>query len=695
MINASAAFASEIQADSRTFRARLFCNGQEIECDIRRISIKKGSCGDGDFTIGAVYSSLVEITASGITAALLNKEITIKIGLMVYRDTERVWDAVLSTSEMAAINSLLNLSESTSGWTYNDVTSAEMATINSLLSLSESTSNWDSDVTYKEYTELCDDLDVIYEYEDINVGRFVVLKAPKTTREATISAAGFISTKMDVPLPVLSTQTIAAVASAITRATGITIRFDGTPSSAEITQSLLGLSCKRALDIITFLYGGYATENTAGEIEIRTFEVSASPVSADGSRMLKAPERAENAFEMSGVRVDVSDETEDETGETVPAVSYQTGTVRQTYTNEYMTEQIFEAFASNVVGYSFVPATVDLSLGDPRIEPWDGLTVTDNDGDEYFVPCHGIVHTFDGGLSTQIVAAAESETETDAPVAGAISQQLNDLSVRLLSAEEAIIKKILTGEIRSDMGVIGGFHIADNGLFTEGAVVVFDCIVTTTEQNALKRLLGMSGNTTDWTYSDLTQSEMTVLNDMLDLSEDTSSWDASISFSEYQTLCDALDITEDSDVSVYIGSQDGMIYCTEIHPDRLFYSDWSRESYLESAKTVASGSRTAVCSISLPPGRWLCNCGVRFPSNASGRRMANLAASSGSSIIDVQTPAVDGDVTQLSFSKIVDLSSNENNVSMYLNAYQDSGSALQMPTGSSQQGNYIFATRIG
>lgn len=74
------------------------------------------------------------------------------------------WDCTTTTAERTKLNTLLGLSESTSEWAYNDLTSSEMSTLNSLLGLSESTSSWDYAVTVAEYKTLCNSLDMPYQF---------------------------------------------------------------------------------------------------------------------------------------------------------------------------------------------------------------------------------------------------------------------------------------------------------------------------------------------------------------------------------------------------------------------------------------------------------------------------------------------------------------------------------------------------
>jgi len=121
-----------------------------------------------------------------------------------------------------------------------------------------------------------------------------------------------------------------------------------------------------------------------------------------------------------------------------------------------------------------------------------------------------------------------------------------------------------------------------------------------------------------------------------------------------------------------------------------------------STVTVNTGTATDICSISLTKGHWLVCCGLRFPSNTSGYRCGKLSSSSANISVtnaDVILFAqnMSGTNTQLQWTKII----NETRTSgtWYLEALQNSGSSLTMPTGGTQTytnpyGSYIHAIRI-
>lgn len=276
-------------------------------------------------------------------------------------------------------------------------------------------------------------------YEYIEYGHYTVIKAPKTTKQATLTAVGFIASKLIAPISLNSNSpTITQIATAITTASGVNITLPTNTGSFALTKSVDGLPARSALELIASVLGCYATETNTGSIVVKRFEIPNSKVAVTGDRCLAEP-TMEDDFNMTGVKVIVPEEADDE-GETTPAAEYlypTGGVARQTYENKYMTQTIFESQYGfrNIVGYTFTPATVDMTLGDPRIEPWDCLSVTDENSNTFNVPCHSIESTFDGGFSSNIKSTGESESEPAAE--GTLTKQFSVLTGQMASTEIA------------------------------------------------------------------------------------------------------------------------------------------------------------------------------------------------------------------------------------------------------------------
>ena len=356
MINATDSFITAVNADSRTFIAKIFKNNVPIDCDLRSITVKKEAFGDTELAVGAVTSAEVEIIADGIADVIENEDIEIRIGVRAGTDGYLL-----------------------------DNAGNRLITAN-------------GDAIMRDFTEY------------IRIGRFTATKVRSTTFETEIKCVGFISSKLngdysdpeeDPATRVAWQATLANIAARITELTGIPISFkDGIDSSGVITESREGLTNRDALEAIASVTGGFAAENADGGIEIHKYQISSSLLNVTPDRVIEQPKLADNDYVMSGIAV------------TGKGGTFSSGAdIKQKYSNDFMTALLFTQFAANIVGYTYRPGDVPMSLGDPRLEPWDTLHVTDLDGNTYDVPCHRITLHYDGGITTDITAVGESDSD--------------------------------------------------------------------------------------------------------------------------------------------------------------------------------------------------------------------------------------------------------------------------------------------
>jgi len=129
---------------------------------------------------------------------------------------------------------------------------------------------------------------------------------------------------------------------------------------------------------------------------------------------------------ITGIKINVDDETE-----------YVSGTPVIIQECEWMTQALFNVMKNNIVGLQFDLAEVQIALGDPRIEPWDILGVTDLKSSTHNVPCFEIVHTFNGGFETEVMAEVETAEMSDTNVRGALSKVVERLDADVLAAAVA------------------------------------------------------------------------------------------------------------------------------------------------------------------------------------------------------------------------------------------------------------------
>lgn len=116
-----------------------------------------------------------------------------------------------------------------------------------------------------------------------------------------------------------------------------------------------------------------------------------------------------------------------------------------------------------------------------------------------------------------------------------------------------------------------------------------------------------------------------------------------------------------------------------------------KDAYMSAAKTVATGTYVALCSISLEAGVWILTARSRAPSNANGWRGMNVMTTSGGSGINSNSNAVNGTYTQLVETYILTPTAT---TTYYLNVRHNAGSDLTYPAGTAGGHNSMRAVRI-
>lgn len=115
------------------------------------------------------------------------------------------------------------------------------------------------------------------------------------------------------------------------------------------------------------------------------------------------------------------------------------------------------------------------------------------------------------------------------------------------------------------------------------------------------------------------------------------------------------------------------------------------DGYLAAAKNAANNTWISICSVTLDPGVWLITCGVRWPSNATGRRQLNVSTTEADNTTNLTATPINGTVTQVRMAMVLNLQAP---ATYYLNAVHNAGTTLSMPAGAPESINFMRATRI-
>jgi hypothetical protein len=293
-------------------------------------------------------------------------------------------------------------------------------------------------------------------YKYVTLGHFTVSEAKKTLYTTTITAFGATVSATSGAFTAPVSPTLANIASEIATETGCTVTFDtGITTSQTIDYPMTGMTTYQALQALAEAVGGYACDTYDGNIAIRKY--STTPTLTVYARLMRnLPLVEETDFEITGIQM------------RTPADLYTSGApINLSGYSNYVTQTLFNNEVADIVGYQYRPGTIGLTLGDPRIEGNDVLTVTDADNNTYTVPCHMVTHSYTGGFSTEIVSATatalENDIGTSLPISGQIDDIKEDASEAKADASNALSIATNTDQYFwfTSMGTDTGAHITE------------------------------------------------------------------------------------------------------------------------------------------------------------------------------------------------------------------------------------------
>lgn len=196
-----------------------------------------------------------------------------------------------------------------------------------------------------------------------------------------------------------------------------------------------GYSCREVLSYVAQMYGGFALCNRQGQIEIHTYTDSGYTVGT--GRYWDNFEHNEYPFNVEKLTCYTG---KDEEGNS-SSISVGSGARAVTFSNPFMTEDVLNNILSAIGQFSYMPGNLKL-LGDPRLDPWDILTVEDLNGDSYKVPAMKLEWEYDGGLTHTIEAVGLSEEETNADYKGPQTKEMDRYYAQLVMINHAMINKL-------------------------------------------------------------------------------------------------------------------------------------------------------------------------------------------------------------------------------------------------------------
>ena len=189
------------------------------------------------------------------------------------------------------------------------------------------------------------------------------------------------------------------------------------------------------ISISKLLHGSFAVCNRKGQIELHTY--------ADSGYKVK-PGRYWGNFEHNDYAFNVTRMVcatgEDKNGASI-SITAGSGTRSISLSNPFMTQTVLNKILASFKNFSYMPGTLKM-LGDPRLDPWDILTVADLSGNTYKVPIMKLEWEYDGGLTYSVEAVGLSEEETNADYKGPQTKEMERYYAQLVMIDRAMINKL-------------------------------------------------------------------------------------------------------------------------------------------------------------------------------------------------------------------------------------------------------------
>lgn len=276
-------------------------------------------------------------------------------------------------------------------------------------------------------------MDVNGKTEYIPMGYFTAGKPKKTDDQITFTAYDrMMNTERTFSMNGTTTNTV-TILKKIAEITGVSVATTGlTAISMKVPK---GYSCREVLSYVAQLHGAFAVCNRRGQIELHTYVDSAYKIGA--GRYWGNFEHNDYAFNVTRM---VCATGEDKNGSSI-SITAGSGTRSISLSNPFMTQAVLNKILASFKNFSYMPGTLKM-LGDPRLDPWDILTVEDLSGNTYKVPVMKLEWEYDGGLTYSVEAVGLSEEETNADYKGPQTKEMERYYAQLVMIDRAMINKL-------------------------------------------------------------------------------------------------------------------------------------------------------------------------------------------------------------------------------------------------------------
>lgn len=372
-----------IEGDCRCFRALMDFGDFQITSDkIYKIQTDGASCSDEDVTIGGIYSQGVTIEVSEIPCPLEGRVFMLYFYLM---DLSFVMP-VSSDADNPLTHYML------AEYTHEEL----------------------GKYTHEGLSKLAN-----MPHRHIPMGQFRVSKCKSKANGYTISAGDFLAeadktyvSKLDYPASTKQVEEEICNELGIQNVTRNNYRYITIDSKVYVTadgedyilydylsyinEPPQKTTMRQMLGYIASLRGCFAVANRLGNLKYSWYEDNGYVLSPN---RIDDPELEENDIIITRIACQVSE------NKTLYSGRYGR---TMTITNPYMTQQMLNIIAADILPFRYRPASVLQRMGDPRIDVWDIVHCGN-----CLIPVMNLSYSFDGGLSAEIEASGKTDTESN------------------------------------------------------------------------------------------------------------------------------------------------------------------------------------------------------------------------------------------------------------------------------------------
>lgn len=264
--------------------------------------------------------------------------------------------------------------------------------------------------------------------ERIEMGHFKICTSKAKGSAIEVTASGPIKTFFEtgyfssLSYPAKAIDILKEIASI----TGVVINISSFDTSLIVKEKPEGYTCREILGYIAAMYGTFATEERDGSISLKWYDLNTTDIFAD---KISEPEVEQKTFKVSKLVCKTSDDTELSKGSGIGI----------TISNPLMTEEAMNIAWSNIEGYTYQPASIDIMSADPCIDVWDSFMYEGR-----IIICAKYTLNFDGGIQATI--SSEGISETEESYKGPMTKQMERYYADLLILNRAMINKLDVNE---------------------------------------------------------------------------------------------------------------------------------------------------------------------------------------------------------------------------------------------------------